>query len=586
MSSKNASSFFYGAPQVTRRPAVMGLRGMVSSGHYLASQAGMRMLQSGGNAIDAGVAAGMCLNVLLPHLTSLGGVAPIILYLARERRVTTISGLGRWPRSASIDAMKERGNGEIPVGVLRCVTPAALDAWVMALARYGTLSFEEVATPALEFAEGGFGVDRSLSGALTRSQQRFANWPSTLEVFYPKGGPPRSGQVLVQRDLANTLRSLMAAESAAASGDREAGLRAVRDTFYRGDIAETMASFIQQQGGFLTRDDLAEFEVREEPPVAADYKGHRVFSCDSWCQGPAVPQALKLMEGLDLGAMGHNTPAYLHHLAEAIKLTFADRERYYGDPDFVDVPLDTLLSPAYAEARRASIDPSRAWPEMYPPGDPRRTGAQASQPVAPAVAGGGSPQGDTSYVCAIDSGGNGFSATPSDFIGDVPIVPGLGIIVSGRGTQSWLDPRHPASLQPWKRPRLTPNPAIALRDGELFMTFGTPGGDQQPQGMVQAFLNVVEFGMRPQEAVEAPRVGSWSFPNSFWPHEYLPGRLSVEASIPPRVRRALAGLGHDIEVWGKLEPRLGHVCMIVRDPESGVLHGGADPRANTAAIAW
>jgi len=586
MAKAHTGSFFYGVSQETRRPPVMGLRGAVSSGHYLASQAGMRMLQSGGNATDAGVAAGMCLNVLLPYLTSLGGVAPIILYNAKERSVTTISGLGRWPRAASIDAMKERGGGDIPVGVLRCVTPAALDAWVMALERYGRLTFAEVAGPALELAGGGFAVDRQIHAALESFQERFDDWPSTKAVFYPKGRAPGIGEPLVQPDLAHTIQTLMDAESNSRGKTREARLRSVRDAFYKGEIAEKMAAFVRSGGGFLTEDDLAEFEVREELPVVAGYKDYQVYSCGPWCQGPSVPQALKLLEGVDLVGMDHNSPAYLHHIVEAIKLTYADRDHYYGDPDFVNVPMDELLSDAYAAHRRTLIDPSRAWPQMPPYGDPIALETPGVAALAGTGAIDGHPKGDTSYVCAIDAEGNGFSATPSDFIGDVPVVPGLGIVISGRGTQSWLDPKHVASLRPWKRPRLTPNPALVLRDDDLFMVFGTPGGDQQPQGMIQAFLNVVEFGMRPQEAVEAPRVGSWSFPNSFSPHEYLPGRLNVEARIPEATRKALAELGHEVEPWGDFEPRCGHVCMVLKDPGTGVLHAGADPRFLAYAIGW
>jgi gamma-glutamyltranspeptidase/glutathione hydrolase len=282
--------------------------------------------------------------------------------------------------------------------------------------------------------------------------------------------------------------------------------------------------------------------------------------------------------------MGHNSAPYIHHFAEAIKLTYADRERYYGDPGFVHVPMDALLSDAYAGERRKRIDPARAWPGMPPHGDVSDFEAkQATLKAAPASR---EPKGDTSYVCVIDTDGNGFSATPSDFIGDVPIVPGLGIVISGRGNQSWLDPSHASSLQPWKRPRLTPNPGLVLRDGELFMTFGTPGGDQQPQGMAQAFLNIVEFGMTPQAAVEAPRAGSWSFPNSFWPHEYLPGRLSLEGRIPQETQRALAALGHKLDVQRDYAPGFGHLCAIVRDVRQGLLHGAADSRFISYAIGW
>ena len=581
------SGMYYGGVQTTRRPAVMGLRGAVSSGHYLASQAGMRILQRGGNAIDAGVAAGLCLNVLLPYLTSLGGVAPIILYSAREKRVTTISGLGRWPQSASIGEMKERGKGEIPRGILRCVTPAALDAWVMSLARYGRLGFGEVAEPALELAERGFPVDQSLHSALSMAQPELAQWPSTMAAFFPGGRPLGVGQVLVQKDLARTLKTLIEAESSSGAWPRQARLEAVRDAFYRGEIARGMAEFSRSQGGFLTAGDLADFRVREEPPISVDYKGYRVYACGPWCQGPAVPQALKMLEGIGLVHMGHNSAAYLHHLVEALKLTFADRERYYGDPDFVSVPVDALLSDGYARHRRDLIDRRKAWPEMPPHGDPH------SLATAVAAAGlpfhrptDGQPQGDTSYVCAMDAEGNAYSATPSDFIGDGPIVPGLGFVISGRGAQSWLDPEHPSSLQPGKRPRLTPNPGLVMREGEPWMAFGTPGGDQQPQSMVQVFLNIVEFGMSPQEAVEAPRVGSESFPNSFWPHAYLPGWLNVEERIPSRTRRALHRLGHDVHLWNGLEPRAGLVCAVLLDRSTGVLSGAADPRSLAHAVAW
>ncbi len=580
--TQKSTQIYYGSLQDTRRPAVMGIRGLVSSGHYLASAAGMRMLHSGGNAVDAGVAAGMCLNVLLPYLTSLGGVAPIILYSARDKKVTTISGLGRWPRAASIDVIKERGNGDLPRGVLRCVTPAALDAWVTALERYGRLSFEQAAGPALELAEQGFAVDPSMHAAMTNLLHTLEDWPWTADVFYPKGKAPVVGSVLKQPDLARTLKILMAAE--AGNGGREAGLRRVRDTFYKGEIAATMAEFVRAQGGLLTSEDLAEFSVKEEPPVSIDYKGYQVYSCGPWCQGPTVPHVLKILEGVDLSSLEHNSAAYLHRIVEAVKLSYADRERYYGDPEFVDVPIEALLSDAYAAHRRTLIDPHSAWPEMPPYGDP----STLSTPAGPSMkaAAGGGYQGDTSYVCVIDREGNGFSATPSDFLGDVPIVPGLGLLVSGRGTSSWLDPDHASSLQPWKRPRLTPNPGLVMRDGELSMVFGTPGGDQQPQGMVQTFLNIIEFGMTPQKAVEQTRVGSLSFPNSFWPHQYLPGRLIVEERLPAQTRKALTHLGHDLEIWNALEPRLGHVCVVRRDPETGVLHGGADPRFQSLAIGW
>ncbi|MBI3743624.1 MAG: gamma-glutamyltransferase, partial [Chloroflexi bacterium] len=475
--------------------------------------------------------------------------------------------------------------------ILRCVTPAAVAGWVTAIERYGRLTFAQVAQPAFELADRGFAVDRSLSTALTFMEANARAWPSTYAVFFPNGRPPATGSVLKQPDLANTLRTLIRAEETSKGKTREQRLRSVRDAFYKGEIAQKIVAFAQKEGGFMTAEDLADFEAREEPPVMANYKGYEVYACGPWCQGPSVPQALKLLEGFDLQSMGHNTASYLHTIVEAIKLTFADRDRYYGDPDLVRVPMDALLSDAYAAVRRKLLDPSKAWPGVPPAGEPESRRATervggATMKVASMSADPGEPKGDTSYVCVVDSDGNGFSATPSDFIGQCPIVPGLGIIISGRGTQSWLDANHASSLQPGKRPRLTPNPGLVLRNGELFMTFGTPGGDQQPQGMVQAFLNVVEFGMTPQEAVEAPRAGSWSFPNSFWPHDMLPGRLNVEARVPATTLQRLVNLGHEVQLYNAYEPRLGHVCMVLRDPSNHVLHGGADPRFVSYAVGW
>ncbi|MCL0101592.1 gamma-glutamyltransferase family protein [Dehalococcoidia bacterium] len=580
-------SYYYGEQQKTRRPSIMGVRGVVSSGHYLASQAGIRILQNGGNAIDAGVAAGLCLNVLLPYLTNLGGVAPIILYSAQEKKVTTISGLGRWPRSSSIDEMKKRGSGQIPLGILRSVTPAALDAWVMAVARYGRLSFAEVAAPATELASEGFAVDLSLATALADLHHRLINWPSSLATFFPSGEPPKVGTILKQPDLAQTFKELMGAERSERGG-RGDKLNAVRDLFYKGSIAKKIARFSKSEGGFLTAADLADFQVREEPPVSVNYRGYEIFACGPWCQGPAVPQALKLLEGFDLSKLHPSHPLYLHYLVEAIKLTYADRDKYYGDPDFIDVPITQLLSEDYARTRRSMLSPERAWPKMPPHGNPLHISEPTahSSTVEEGWVESGEQQGDTSYVCSVDSEGNAFSATPSDFIGDSPVVPELGFVISGRGSQSWLDEGHASSLAPWKRPRLTPNPGLVMRDGELFMVFGTPGGDQQPQGMLQVFLNMVEFGMSPQEAVEHPRVGSESFPGSFWPHPYFPGKLNLEANFTEAVHSTLAQLGHEISSWETLDTRAGHVCVVMKDQGTGVLHGGADPRFTSYAIAW
>ena len=580
----------------TYRPLVGGVTHMVSAGHYLATAAGYRILEQGGNAIDAGIAAGIAINVTLPQYTSFGGVAPIIIHHAASGETRAISGLGRWPAAASADYFRRRHNGDLPHGVMRTVTPAAPDAWLTALERYGTMTFEQVATPALELAAAGFPIPATLHRALASSGDNIildegdtSRWASTMSIFYPGGRPLAVGDLLVQSDLARTFQRLIDAErAAAASGQsRDAAIRAARQRFYCGDIAQEMVNFIQAEGGWLTMDDLATFAVGVSEPPSIDYKDTTVYACGAWCQGPTLLQTLNILQGCDLAAMGHNSADYLHTLLEALKLAFADRHAYIGDPDFVSVPLDGLLSPDYAAARRQEIDPNRAHPEMPAPGDPwpyqtdafgRHPAAAKPEPLAGPLA------ADTSYICAVDRWGNAFSATPSDGFGGAPIAPGLGFMVSARGAQTWLDDDHPSSLAPGKRPRLTPNPALAMREGRPWLPFGTPGGDVQPQSMAQLFLNVAEFGMDVQQAIEAPRASTWSFPNSFWPHAYRPGLVGVEGHIPPPVVDDLRRRGHDVDVWNDWTPRMGSLCAIEIDRQRNALHAGADLRRDAYAM--
>ena len=574
----------------TYRPPIMGTTHMVSAGHYLAASAGYRILEQGGNAVDAGVAAGIAINVTLPSATNFGGVAPIAIYDAVSDEVITISGLGRWPRAANIEYFNQHHGGQIPTGVLRTVVPAAPDAWITAIAKYGTMTFEQVVTPALELAEQGFPVSAYLSEGLQTTEDDHeggvAMWPSTREIYMPRGRTPRPGEILVQADLARTFRRLIEAERGASHQGREAALRAARDRFYTGDIAEEMIAFSDSQGGWITMEDLAEFSVKIEPPVSGQFRDYTVYTCDAWCQGPVVAQTVQMLEDDDLAAMGHNSTEYIHLVSQALNLAYADRHAYYGDPDLVDVPIDGLLSKGYTRSRRDDVDMTDAFPEMPEPGNPwpyqgfSRNGAPA---VAMAGATGGRMQ-DTSYVCAVDRWGNAFSATPSDPLAPSPIVPGLGIQMSSRGSQTWLDPEHPSSLQPWKRPRLTPNPAIAFKDGKLLMPFGTPGGDTQCTSMVQLFLNIAVHGMNPQKAIEEPRFATWNFPNSFWPHTYFPGRLDLEGRIDAATAAELVGLGHDVHVLDDWTPTGGAMTAIMVDHESGVLSGGADPRRDSYAV--
>ena len=544
---------------------------MVSTGHYLATAAGYRILEQGGNATDAGVAAGIVINVVLPQYTSFGGVAPIIIHDAQKQDTVEISGLGRWPAAASIDYFNQNCGGEIPVGVLRTVTPAAADGWLTALKIYGTMTFEQVVTPALELAEGGFPIPATLhraligaGGGLEHYDGDNQKWQSTRDVFFPDGKVLETGALLVQKELAGTFRRLIQVERDNLSGGRDKALRAARDFFYHGEIAEEMVRFVQDQGGLLTMEDLAAFHVGVDKPAAGSYKGIDVYTCGPWCQGPVSIEALQILEGCDLQAMGHNSVDYIHTVLEALKLSFADRRHFYGDPDFVDVPMEGLTSKAFADARRRAIDPNRATPELPEPGAPWR-----HQRGGPAV---------------VDRQGNAFSATPSDGIGGAPVATGLGVVISPRGSQSWLDADHPCSVAPGKRPRLTPNPALAMRDGQVLMPFGTPGGDVQCQSMVQLFLNVAEFGMDPQQAIEAPRVSAWSFPNSFWPHAYHPGLVGVEGRIDPSTVAELNRRGHKVEVWDDWTARMGSLSAIKVDRERGTLSAGADLRRDGYAM--
>jgi gamma-glutamyltranspeptidase/glutathione hydrolase len=569
------------------RPTIMGTRHMVTACQYLAAEAGFRILEAGGNAIDAGVAAGMALGVVQPEYVNFAGVAPIIIYSAGDDRVFTIPGLGPWPKATPRDHFQKHFGGKIPQGVLRTVVPAAPDAWITALERFGTMSFAEVAQSAIGFARDGFPVYPLMSDIITEHEAEYRAFPSNVDLYLPHGRPPRTGEVFVQKELAATIQYMADQETAARSRGRAAGLNAARDAFYRGDIARAIVAFQKENGGFLSADDLSEYRSGVEEPVTTSFGDIRVFACGPWCQGPSLLQALNLLDAAELHKLGHNSTGYLHRITEAVKLVFADREAWFGDPRCVDVPIEALLSREYARERRAMIRPDRAWPEMPPAGDPRKLAAER-------VPGGGAalvperafmaPELDTSHVSVIDRHGNVFAATPSDGSYNAPVVPGLGIIPSPRGSQNWGDPEHPSGVAPGKRPRLTPNPAIAIQPGRMRMPFGTPGGDVQTQAMLQVFLNIHLFGMEVQEAVEAPRAASYSFPSSFEPHAYHPGQLNLESRIDRPTGEALGRLGHKVEWWPDWTWLAGAVCTIVGDEQTGVLKGGADPRRPSYAV--
>lgn len=564
---------------MTGRPTLYGTRHAVSAGHYLATAAGYAVLEGGGNAVDAGVAAGLVLGVVQSDIVNIAGVAPIILRMA-DGRVETIAGLGHWPAAMPADLFMREHGGRMPVGVLRTVVPAAPDAWITALERHGTMSFGEVAAAAIRHAADGFAMHAAMADSIAARTEAYGRWPSTAAIYLPGGQPPVVGAKFIQSDLAATLTYMADQERAASAGGRMAGLAAARDAFYRGDIAARIVAFQEQEGGYLSRDDLAGFRSRIEAPVVAEWRGHRFYTCGPWCQGPALLEALLVAERIGLDGLAHNSPAYLHVIAESLKIALADREYHFGDPLMVDVPLDRLLAEPHLAARAAGFDAALACPDMPPPliGN----GTEIPPPTvekAPAI------EQDTSYVCAVDRWGNAFSATPSDGSWNVPVVPGLGIVPSSRGSQSRTDPAHPCGVAPGKRPRLTPNPALAvLADGGV-MPFGTPGGDVQIQAMLQVVLNMLNFGMEVQEAIEAPRVATYAFPSSFAPFEHFPRRLAVERRILPQVRDALAALGHEIKEWPDFSYLAGSVEVIRTDPGTGLIAAGADPRRPAYAIA-
>lgn len=581
-------SYKLSVPAESFRPTLIGRNYAVSCGHYLAALAAARILDRGGNAVDAGVAAAMALAVLQPDIVSFAGVAPTLIYSRADKKVTSLAGLGYWPASTSVDRLISEGGETIPEGLLRTVVPAAPATHIEALRRFGTISFAEAAAPAAELASQGFAAYPMLASSIAADAASYGRWPSSAAVFLPGGRPPKVGELFKQEDLGRTIASMITA-SQGASGGREAGLRAAADYFYKGPVARAIHDFHVANRGFMTKDDLAGFEVPVENAHTVRYGAYEVHSGGAWCQGLLLLQTLAALKNANISEFAHNSSAYLHLIVEALNLAFADREAYLGDPKFVHVPVEGLLSDVYGTAQFKRIDPHRAFGRMPDPGRPagsenlsldhmtRWLGAiGTTHPVAK----------DTIYCSVIDKAGNVYSATVSDNTHDTPVVTGTGLAISSRGSQSRLQTGHPSEVKPLKRPRLTPAPALVTRNGDPFMALGTPGGDVQMQAMLQVFLNVVEFDMPIQRAIEQARVWSASFPNSFAPHDYSSGRLCVEEGIGGAVYRELELLGHKSEHWGRYPAAGGAVCSVLKDPHSGLFHAGADPRRECYAIAW
>ncbi len=561
------------------RPTIMGTRHMIAATQYLAAQAGFRILEAGGNAIDAGAAAGIALGVVQPEFVNVAGVAPIIIYSVAEDRVVTIPGLGPWPKAIERDYFRKHHGGNIPNGVLRTVVPAAPDAWITALERFGTISFGEVAKSAIEFARDGFPVYPLMSEIITEHETEYREFPSNTALYLPNGRPPQPGELFVQTALAATLQYMADQEAAARVRGRAAGLAAARDAFYRGDIAAAIVKFQKENGGFLSAEDLATYHSGIDEPVETHFGDTRLFGCGPWCQGPSLLQALNLLDAAELRRLGHNSAPYLHQLIEAVKLAFADREAYFGDPRAIDVPMKELLSRDYAQWRRKMIRADRAWPEMPPPGDPRKPAAEraaGSRPVAEQAF--MAPELDTSHVCVVDGHGNVFAATPSDGSYNAPVIPELGIIPllawqpelgrSGSSLRRRARQAAAAHAQPGdrngarqdedavrhaRRRRPDPGDAAGLSQHPP-VRHGGAGGSR---GAARRVLQLPVL-------VRAACLSS--------------GLLKLESRIDKSTGERLARLGHKIDWWPDWTWLAGAVCTIVADEETGVLKGGADPR--------
>jgi len=558
---------------------VAGTRHMVVAGHYLAAHAAFTVLEAGGNAVDAGVAGGIALGVVQSDLVNVAGVAPIMIRMASGETVT-IDGLGGWPSALDPEKFFKEHGGRIPRGLQRTVVPAAPAAWIEALRRYGTMSFGEVAHSAIRLARDGFPLHRLTASVIADHADEYREWEENARIYLPGGEVPRAGDLFRQEDLGRSLQFMADQEAAQAGRGREAGLQAARDAFYRGDLGRRIVAYHEANGGLLRERDLTDYRVSLTPPVSTGFADGELLCCGPWCQGPVLAMVINLLKGYDLAALPHNGPEYLHLLLESIKLAFADREQTFGDPDFIDVPLERLLSAEYAAERRGQLHRDRAWPDLPPAG----VGEPARRTFA-VGAGDPPPPPDTSYVCTVDRWGNAFSATPSDVSYQSPAIPGTGLVPSSRGSATWGDPRHPSGVAPGKRPRLTPNPAMWIAPDGRAMPFGTPGGDVQIQAMTQFLLNLLVFGMPPQVAVEAPRVATYSQPDTFEPHTAYPGLVKAEGRIAEETVSGLEALGHTVGRWPQSTYLAGSVCAIAPGP-GGTLWAASDHRRPTYALGW
>ncbi len=591
---------------VTSRPEIVGTFGVVTSTHWLATAAGMAILERGGNAFDAAVATGCTLHIVEPDQNGPGGDLPLVLWSAAKGKVEVICGQGVAPAAISASALRDLGLDVMPgIGHLPAVVPGSFGAWMLLLRDYGTMTPRQVLEPAIGTARDGFRVQPGLARVIAGAKAFMTeHWPSSAVVFLPGGEVPEAGGMFRNPAQADTYERIVA-ESEAAGAGREAQIEAARRAWYEGFVAEAIDGFMRQpvmdtsgeaHAGYLTGDDLARWRAEVEAPVTLAYGDYTVCKPGPWAQSPVMLQQLALLKGFDLGAMDPVGPDFVHTVQECAKLAMADREAFYGDPKFAEVPMDRLLSEDYNDARRALVGERASM--AFIPGDIAGFGgritlrAKGSTNVAHAhmavIGDLGSSgartwadylserHGDTCHFDIIDRWGNMISGTPSGgWLDGSPVVPGLGFGVSVRGQMFWLDDDHPNGLAPGKRPRTTLTPTLALRADEPYLAFGTPGGDKQDQWALHAFLRHVHHGMNLQEAVDAPGFYTDHLPSSFYPREWKPGHLAVEADFPDATLAELDRRGHKLEIFGRWG-MYNSVTMAARD--GNVLRAAASPR--------
>ncbi len=599
----------------TTRPEIRGTFGMVASTHYLATMAGWRMLEMGGNAFDAAVATGLALQVVHPYQNGPGGDLPIVLHNAATNKTQVICGQGVSPQAATLERFRQIGLDLVPgTGLLAPCVPGAFGAWMVLLRDYGSLSLGDVIQPAIDYARNGYAVVPMMRTVIGNVAELFRDaWPTSAATYLVDGEPPQVGSLHRNPVLGDTYARLLR-EAEAQGGSREDVVEAGRRVFYEGFIAEEIDRFCREtewldssgevHGGLLTGDDMARWQPTVEAPATYDYHGYTLCKPGPWSQGPVFLQQLALLKGFDLAAMDPLGPEFIHTQVECAKLALADREAWYGDPNVHDVPLQTLLSDAYNDGRRQLVE-TQASTELRPgspdgraprladfetlePDSDAALPAGAGEPNAPqrsegAAANQTAADGDTVHLDAADRHGNMVTCMPSGgWLQSSPVIPALGFCLGTRAQMFWLQEGFPTTLQPGIRPRTTLSPTLALRDGEPALAFGTPGGDAQDQWGLTMFLRHIHHGMDLQAAIDAPNFHTDHLPSSFYPRSFQPAVVKAESRLPPQTVDALRERGHRIELvddWA-----LGRLTAVGREQtDSGwLLKGAAHPRFQEA----